>query len=250
MNVRSNFGTRATAWLVAAIPLAAAAPLIAVLALAAIQPAAADAGAAVAETKASQAALTPADAKARLIAGNDRFVKGELKSRDLMAQVEATASGQYPFAVVLGCIDSRVPPELVFDQGIGDIFSARVAGNFVNSDILGSMEFATAVAGSKLIVVLGHSACGAVKGACDGVELGHLTHTLSNIAPAVYATDVEGERSSKNTAFVDAVTRKNVELTVANITERSAVIRDLVAEGKVEVVGAVHDVASGKVTFF
>ena len=201
-------------------------------------------------TREAQLAISPAEARARLAAGNQRFVSGQQVERDLAAQVKATAGGQYPFAVVLGCIDSRVPPELVFDQGIGDIFAPRIAGNFVNTDILGSMEFATAVAGAKLIVVLGHSECGAVKGACDNVQLGNLTHTLSNIAPAVYATSTDGDRNSKNASFVDAVTRKNVELTVQNILERSGVIRQLVASGDLQVVGAVHDVATGKVEFF
>lgn len=201
-------------------------------------------------TQVSQQAMTPAQALERLRAGNARFVAGEMLERDLGRQVGQTAAGQYPFAVILGCIDSRVPPEFVFDQGIGDVFSARIAGNFVNTDILGSMEFATAVAGSKLIVVLGHTECGAVKGACDQVELGNLTQTLSNLAPAIYAvTGVDGPRSSENAAFVSAVTRKNVEQTVQNVLDRSHVIRDLHAEGEVLVVGAIHDVATGRVTF-
>ncbi len=198
----------------------------------------------------SQADMTPAEALEMLVEGNARFVAGDTHDRDYMDQVEATAGGQWPFAVVLGCIDSRVPPELVFDQGVGDIFAARVAGNFVNTDILGSMEFATAVAGSKVVVVLGHTSCGAVKGACDHVELGNLTHTLSNIAPAIYAVgDVEGERSSKNKDYVHAVATENVELTVQNILDRSPVIKDLVDRGEVVVVGAMHDVSTGKVTF-
>jgi carbonic anhydrase len=202
------------------------------------------------QTKETQVAISTDDAIAMLKAGNERFVKGEMLKRDLRAQVSATASGQYPFAVVLGCIDSRVPPEIVFDQGIGDIFAPRIAGNFVNTDILGSMEFATAVAGSRAIVVLGHTDCGAIKGACDGVELGNLTHTLSNLSPAVYATpSTTGERTSKNAAFVNAVTHTNVKMTVQNILDRSPVIRSLVDQGKVKVVGAIHDIGSGKVTF-
>ncbi|RMH62998.1 MAG: carbonic anhydrase [Bacteroidetes bacterium] len=205
---------------------------------------------AVTQTQATQAAMTPADALQMLQAGNERFVNGQMLPRNYQDQVEATATGQYPFAVVLGCIDSRVPPEIVFDQGIGDIFAPRIAGNFVNTDILGSMEFATAVAGSKLIVVLGHSSCGAVKGACDHVELGNLTHTLANIAPAIYAvTDVAGERSSKNASYVEAVTHENVAMTVQNILDRSPVIKDLVDKGEVMVVGAMYDVATGRVTF-
>ena len=154
-------------------------------------------------------------------------------------------------AAILGCIDSRVPHEIVFDKGVGDIFSARVAGNFVNTDILGSLEFATAAAGSKVVVVLGHTECGAVKGACDNVELGNLTATLANIAPAVYAVGdvVPGERSSKNPAFVQAVAHENVEMTVRNMVERSPIMHGLVEEGKLIVIGAMHDVTTGRVEF-
>lgn len=202
------------------------------------------------QTAESQAALSPQEALQMLIDGNERFVSGEMLNRDLNAQVAQTASGQYPFAVVLGCIDSRVPPELVFDQGIGDIFSPRIAGNFVNTDILGSMEFATAAAGSKVVVVLGHTECGAVKGACDHVELGNLTHTLSNITPAIYAVqDIEGPRTSANKEFVSAVAHENVEQTVQNILDRSPVMKGLVDSGDLIVVGAMHDVSTGKVTF-
>lgn len=202
------------------------------------------------QTAESQAALTPDQALALLREGNERFVGGKMIDRDLAAQVAATAGGQFPHSVVLSCIDSRVPPEIVFDQGIGDIFSPRVAGNFVDGELLGSMEFAAAVAGSKLIVVLGHTECGAVKGACDNVKLGNLTQTLANIAPAVYAvTDIEGERSSKNKAFVNAVAHENVRQTVDNILQRSYVLRELVERGKLKVVGAMYDVATGKVAF-
>ena len=183
--------------------------------------------------------------------GNQRFVSGKMLKRDLMAQVRATASGQFPFAVVLGCIDSRVAPELVFDQGIGDIFSPRIAGNFANTDIIGSIEFATKLAGAKLIVVLGHTECGAVKGACDNAQLGNLTHTLSNISPAVYAaTGVQGARNSKNKAFVQKVAGENVRLTVKSLTDRSTVLRNLVAEKQLKVIGAMHDVGTGRVSFF
>jgi carbonic anhydrase len=202
------------------------------------------------QTAETQEEISPERALELLQAGNERFVNGDMMQRDYMNQVEQTATGQYPFAVVLSCIDSRVPPELVFDQGVGDIFTARVAGNFVNTDILGSMEFATAVAGSKLIVVLGHTECGAVKGACDNVEMGNLTHTLGNLAPALYATETDGPRTSENKEFVHAVTEENVHINVANILERSRVIRDQVENGNVMVVGALHDVATGKVTFF
>jgi carbonic anhydrase len=201
------------------------------------------------QTAETQEDLSPQEALDLLKAGNERFVGGEMMQRSLMDQVEETSDGQFPFAVVLSCIDSRVPPELVFDQGIGDIFSARVAGNFVNTDILGSMEFATAVAGSKLIVVLGHTSCGAVKGACDNVEMGNLTHTLGNLSAALYNTETEGERSSENAEFVHAVAMENVRLNVINIMERSRVIRDQVDNGEVMVVGAMHDVSTGEVTF-
>ena len=201
-------------------------------------------------TQEAQDGISPDRAIEMLKEGNARFMADDMLDRDHSDFVSATATGQYPHAVVLGCIDSRVPPELVFDQGVGDIFSVRIAGNFVNTDILGSMEFATAVAGSKVIVVLGHTSCGAVKGACDHVEMGNLTHLLSNIMPAVYGVEeVIGERSSKNTKFVNDVAHTNVELTVQNILDRSTVISDLVEAGKVKVVGAMHDVETGKVTF-
>jgi carbonic anhydrase len=202
-----------------------------------------------ATSKKTQAEMTPGRALAVLEEGNERFRSGKRLQRDLMAQVGATASGQYPFASVLGCVDSRVPPELVFDQGIGDIFSARIAGNFASTDLIGSLEFTAKLAGAKLIVVLGHTECGAIKGACDNAQLGSLTQTLSNLAPAVYAvTGVPGARSSKNEAFVRAVTQANVRLTVAALTERSAVLRELVQEGRLRVVGAMYDVATGRVS--
>jgi len=205
----------------------------------------------VALTAETQAELTPMDVLQLLKDGNERFVSGNAVERDFLTQVRQTAEGQYPMAAILGCIDSRVPHEIIFDKGVGDIFSARVAGNFVNTDILGSLEFATAAAGSRVIVVLGHTECGAVKGACDNVELGNLTSTLANIAPAVYAIDdIEGERSSANKDFVQAVAHQNVEMTVRNMVERSPVMHGLVEEGKLIVVGAMHDVATGEVTFF
>jgi carbonic anhydrase len=211
-----------------------------------------EAAEAMTQTAETQAALTPAEALEMLKEGNARFVSGEMLDRDYMAQVAQTAMGQFPFAVVLGCIDSRVPPELVFDQGIGDLFAPRIAGNFENTDILGSMEFATAVAGSKVVVVLGHTSCGAVKGACDNVELGNLTHTLAHIAPAVYAVrdDVAGPYTSSNPTFVQEVAELNVERTVQDIVERSSVMADLVRAGDLIVIGAMHDVATGEVTFF
>jgi carbonic anhydrase len=193
----------------------------------------------------------PGLALERLKQGNARFLAGKPERRDLLAQMRVTAAGQFPCASIVGCIDSRVPPELVFDQGIGDIFSARSAGNFVDDEILGSLEFASQLAGSRLIVVLGHTQCGAIKGACDDARLGHLTTTLSHLMPAVDAvTDVSGPRSSKNAAFVEAVTDMNVRLTTAAIRERSPGLAALVASGDLAIVGAVYDVATGEVRFF
>jgi len=202
-------------------------------------------------TAETQATLTPMEVIQLLKDGNERFVNDEAVERNFMEQVQQTAEGQYPMAAILGCIDSRVPHEIVFDKGVGDIFSARVAGNFVNTDILGSLEFAVAAAGSRVIVVLGHTECGAVKGACDNVELGNLTSTLANIAPAIYSVeDVEGPRTSANKDFVQAVAHENVDLTVQNIVDRSPVLRGLVESGDLIVIGAMHDVATGEVEFF
>jgi carbonic anhydrase len=173
-----------------------------------------------------------------------------MMQRNLIQQVAATGSGQFPYAAIVGCIDSRVATELVFDQGIGDIFSARIAGNFVNDDILGSLEFACAAAGAKLILVLGHTECGAVKGACDDVILGNLTQTLVNIKPAVAAVSgYESDRSSKNAQFVQAVAEKNVVLTVERIRRRSPILRGMVDNGQIGLNGAMYDVHTGKVTF-
>lgn len=199
----------------------------------------------------AQAKLTPAEVVQLMKEGNQRFLANTPVERNFLEQIKTTSTGQYPMATVLGCIDSRVPHEIIFDKGVGDIFSVRIAGNFINSDILGSMEFATAVAGSKVIVVLGHTECGAVKGACDNVEMGNLTSTLSNIAPAVYSVGHRHDvRNSKNKAFVDDVTHANVDLTVRNIVERSPILRQLVDDGKLIVIGAMHDVQTGEVTFF
>ena len=205
-----------------------------------------------AQTKASQDAISPAKALELLKEGNQRFTSKKQVERDLTLQVEQTSTGQFPFATVLSCIDSRVPAELVFDQGIGDIFSVRIAGNFVNSDILGSMEFASKLAGTKLILVLGHTACGAVKGACDHAELGNLTGMLDNIAPAVDAitepTDA-AERTSANIDFVNAVGTKNVELTIDRIHEESPVLAEMEQAGEIQIVGGIYDIATGKVNF-
>ncbi len=204
----------------------------------------------VAQSKKTQAAITPQKALQMLKEGNARFVQGNMLKRNLMQQVKATAVGQFPFATIVGCMDSRASNELIFDQGIGDIFSARIAGNFVNDDILGSLEFGSAVAGSRLIVVLGHTECGAVKGACDDVVVGNLTQTLANIKPAVVAVSgYDTDRSSKNSKFVQAVADKNVVLTVERIRKRSPILRDMVDKGQIGLVGAMYDVHTGKVTF-
>ncbi|MEQ8770883.1 MAG: carbonic anhydrase family protein [Phycisphaerales bacterium] len=201
-------------------------------------------------TQAMQQAMSPDDVIRDLQRGNERFLDQRLTERAWLGQVRATASGQYPKAIVLSCLDSRVPPELIFDQGIGDIFVGRVAGNFENVDMLGSMEFGTAAAGSKAIVVLGHSACGAVKGAIDDVKLGNLTETLANIQPAVMdASRGRARGTSGDTAFVDAVVEANVRRTVADIQSRSPVIADRVASGQLKVVGAVYDLETGRVTW-
>lgn len=201
-------------------------------------------------TQASQAAITPDIALQRLREGNERFVSGNSIARNLPSQVAATGKGQFPYATVLSCIDSRAAPELVFDQGIGDIFSPRVAGNFLNDDILGSMEFGSKVAGSRLIVVLGHTSCGAIKGACDNVQLGHVSELVKALQPAVDAVpDDGGERSSNNVDFVEEVAQANVEITVKEILDRSDILRDMAANGQIRVVGAMLDVNTGKVTF-
>lgn len=199
-------------------------------------------------TKERQAALSPQGVVDELMAGNQRFVSGTMVNCDLNAQVMETATGQYPIAAVVGCIDSRVPPEMVFDQNIGDIFSARIAGNFVNTDILSSLEFACRVAGAKAIVVLGHTSCGAVKGAIDQVKLGNLTEMLARIEPAVQAAGPVAERSSKNTEFVQKVADANVALTVEAIKAQSEVLAGMVAAGELVIVGAMHDVATGQIT--
>lgn len=199
-----------------------------------------------------QAEMTPSSSLARLREGNARFVKNRQAERDLMLQVSETQGGQAPFATVLGCIDSRVPPELVFDQGVGDIFSCRVAGNLVNEDILGSIEFACKVAGSKLVVVLGHARCGAVMGACDHVDLGNLTTMLAKIQPAVEATidPKEAElRNSANAEFVDAVGRNNVLHSVDIMRKNSEILRKMEEDGEIIIVPAYYQVASGVVEF-
>lgn len=200
-------------------------------------------------TQSQQRAMTPDEVLVDLMAGNERFVNGVAVRRDLLAEArQSAAEGQFPKAVILSCLDSRVPVETVFDQGIGDLFVGRVAGNVEDAQMLGSFEFATAVAGSKLVMVLGHEACGAVKGAIDEVELGNLTELLADIAPAVEdAGEVKGERSSKNLALVEAATLANVRRTVADLRERSEVLADLEAKGKIRIVGAYYTLHDGKV---
>lgn len=198
-----------------------------------------------------QASITPKKALEILKEGNNRFVSNLQAHRDLLEQVNDTRDGQWPFATILSCIDSRTSAELIFDQGLGDIFSVRIAGNIVNTDILGSMEFACKVAGSKLIVVLGHSKCGAVKGACDHVEMGNLTELLSKIQPSVYQEkETTDERSSKNPEFVENVSQINVKRNVKNIIERSFILEQMIQNGEIGIVGAMHDIETGKVVFY
>src|SRR4051812_14983389 len=184
--------------------------------------------------------MTPEQVIEAMKEGNERFRKGERKDRDYLREQRASAKGQYPAAVLLTCIDSRAPAEVIMDLGIGDVFNCRVAGNIENEDILGSMEFACKLAGAKVVLVMGHTACGAVKGAIDNAELGNLTGLLARIKPAVQATSYTGERSSKNYGFVDAVARKNVELTVAGIRSDSPVLAELEANGTIKIGGAMY----------
>ena len=204
------------------------------------------------QTAESQAKMSPFEAINLLIEGNERFLNGAMKERDLMSEVEATANGQYPFACIVGCIDSRVPVTSVFDQGIGSLFVATVAGNIINEDILGSLEFGCAAAGSKAVVVLGHTSCGAVKGACDHVELGNLTSLLSKINASVMETTEPtdpADRNSSNLDFVNEVAKNNVYRSVEDIRIKSNVLRRLEEDGKITIVGAMYDVGTGKVSF-
>jgi len=193
--------------------------------------------------------MSPRDVIEELKSGNERFRSGRMLARDYRQQQLASAHGQYPAAVILGCIDSRGPAEIIFDAGIGDIFNARVAGNVVTDDLLGSLEFACAVAGAKVVVLLGHTACGAIKGAIDDVTLGHLTGVLARIKPAVQAAHAHGERSSKNAEFVDAVARTNVRLGLDKIRRRSSILTDLEQKGMIQLAGAMYDIATGAVDF-
>jgi carbonic anhydrase len=202
-------------------------------------------------SKETQTNLTPDLAIEILKEGNDRFVKNLKANRNLLQQVNETSDGQFPFATILSCIDSRTSAELIFDQGLGDIFSIRIAGNILNEDILGSMEFATKVVGTKLIVVLGHTKCGAIVGACNHVEMGNLTTLLNKVQPAIYAEKTTKEnRTGSNVAFVKNVTELNVHLTIERIRRESPIIAELETEGKIKITGALYDVETGAVNFF
>jgi len=191
--------------------------------------------------------MTPEKALTLLQEGNQRFVESRKAERNLMDQMVRTSTGQFPFAVVLGCVDSRVPPELIFDLGIGDIFSIRIAGNFVNEDILGSMEFATKVVGSKHILVLGHTSCGAIQGAHDEVELGHLTGLLEKLKPAVAAANKSAGQGVE--LDVDQIAQENVRMTIEQIKQQSPILKQMLDNGEIGISGAMYDVATGRVTF-
>lgn len=201
-------------------------------------------------TKEMQTAITPAMALELLKEGNKRFVNNLKVNRNLLQQASETSDGQHPFAVILSCIDSRTSAELIFDQGLGDVFSVRIAGNIINEDILGSMEFGCKVAGSKIIVVLGHTKCGAVKGACDHVEMGNLTALLTKIRPAVDdETTTKENRNSGNSVFVENVATINVKRSVKSIMERSPILKEMIETGQIGIVGGIHDITTGEVTF-
>jgi carbonic anhydrase len=202
-------------------------------------------------TKEMQSAITPTMALNLLKDGNKRFVNNLKFNRNLLQQANETSDGQHPFAVILSCIDSRTSAELIFDQGLGDVFSVRIAGNIVNEDILGSMEFGCKVAGAKIIVVLGHTKCGAIKGACDNVELGNLTSLISKIKPAVDQEMItSNNRTSSNASFVENVAELNVSLSVKNILLQSPIIAEMVKNDEIGIVGGVHDISTGEVKFF
>lgn len=202
-------------------------------------------------TKELQEAISPRLAVELLIEGNKRFVNNLKINRNLLQQANKTSDGQHPFAVILSCIDSRTSAELIFDQGLGDIFSVRIAGNILNEDILGSMEFGCKVAGSKIIVVLGHTKCGAVKGACDHVEMGNLTSLLTKIRPAVDdEKTVQSDRNSSNAEFVEKVSVINVKRTVNAIMERSPILKEMIESGQIGIVGGTHDITTGVVQFY
>jgi len=203
------------------------------------------------QTKQTQTAITPAMALELLKDGNKRFVNNLKVNRNLLQQANETSDGQHPFAVILSCIDSRTSAELIFDQGLGDVFSVRIAGNIINEDILGSMEFGCKVAGSKIIVVLGHTKCGAIKGACDHLEMGNLTALLSKIKPAVDdEKTVTENRNSGNSKFVEKVATINVKRTVKAIMERSPILKDMIENGEIGIIGGTHDITTGLVKFY
>ena len=203
------------------------------------------------QSKETQSSLTPDNALQILKEGNQRFMNNLKANRNLLQQVNETSSGQFPFATILSCIDSRTSAELIFDQGLGDIFSVRIAGNILNEDILGSMEFATKVVGTKIIVVLGHTKCGAVVGACNHVEMGNLTTLLNKIKPAIFQekTVVEN-RNGSNEEFVQKVTELNIHLTIERIRRESPIIAELEENGKIKIVGGLYDVSTGMVRFY
>lgn len=203
------------------------------------------------QSKETQSHLTPDLAIKILKDGNDRFIHNLKANRNLLQQVNETAVGQYPFATILSCIDSRTSAELIFDQGLGDIFSIRIAGNILNDDILGSMEFATKIVGTKVIVVLGHTKCGAIVGACNHVEMGHLTTLLNKVQPAIYAEkETKEDRTGKNMQFVNNVTELNVHLTIERIRRESPIIAELESSKQIKIIGGLYDVETGKVTFY
>lgn len=202
-------------------------------------------------TKELQSALTPLTALELLKDGNKRFMNNLKVNRNLLQQANETSDGQHPFAVILSCIDSRTSAELIFDQGLGDVFSVRIAGNIINEDILGSMEFGCKVAGAKIIVVLGHTKCGAVKGACDHVEMGNLTALLTKLRPAVDdETDTTTNRTSSNPVFVENVANINVKRSVTSIIERSPILKEMIESEQIGIIGGTHDIATGEVTFW
>jgi carbonic anhydrase len=202
-------------------------------------------------TKEMQTAITPVMALDLLKEGNKRFISNLKLNRNLLQQANETSDGQHPFAVILSCIDSRTSAELIFDQGLGDVFSVRIAGNIINEDILGSMEFGCKVAGSKIIVVLGHTKCGAIKGACDHVEMGNLTALLSKISPAVdHETETKENRNSSNSVFVENVATINVKQTVQAIMDRSPILSEMIQSGQLGIIGGIHDISTGEVTFY
>jgi carbonic anhydrase len=201
-------------------------------------------------TEAQRDKLTPDEIVALMRQGNERFRKGDKLTRDYTAERNASTKGQYPAAIILSCIDSRAPAEVIMDLGIGEVFNARVAGNTSNCDILGSMEFACKVAGAKVVLVMGHTSCGAVKGAIDDAKLDNLTGLLAKIRPAVETTTFQGDRSCKNPAFVDAVALKNVELTIKAIRENSAVLRDLESTKAIKIIGSLYNLETATVEFF